>query len=287
MVSYWISQIPSPEVVKNCFVTSMNKVNLCPGGSNYVFIDNIAPVAREVILVSEDASFYSHNGFDWFEVRNSFLQNVERLGFFRGGSTITQQLAKNLFLEGRKNLGRKVKEAILTIHLERILSKNQIFERYLNVVQFGEKIFGIKQASRHYFQKHPSELNILESAFLAYLLPNPKLYSQVFKKGSLTPYAESRIKDLIRRMGRFKKLDELEVKQAQAMVSLFPWTGLSIESSDDELTGEACAGQICEDYPEEDEVSDAEEGGWVELPDEEESGWDESVGEGQSLDENK
>src|SRR5690606_25629050 len=162
-------------------------------------------------------SFFDHSGFDWFEVRKSFELNISRLRFSRGGSTITQQLAKNLFLDGRKSVVRKLKEALLTVQLERLYSKNELLEMYLNVVQFGPDLFGIKAASAHYCNNHPSELDVLESSFLAYLLPNPVVYSKVYSKRQLTEFAESRIKDLVRRMGRFKKLTDNQVKQAQAM----------------------------------------------------------------------
>ncbi|MCW5784583.1 MAG: monofunctional biosynthetic peptidoglycan transglycosylase [Nitrospirales bacterium] len=128
------------------------------------------------ILVSEDAAFYSHQGFDWNEILESLKLNIERQALVRGGSTLSQQLIKNLFLSSEKNALRKFKEAVLTYSLEKHLSKNRILELYLNLVEWGDGIFGIDAAARHYFQKPVTWLSHEEGARLAAVLPNPRHY---------------------------------------------------------------------------------------------------------------
>lgn len=280
-ISYWATQIPDVSPIRGCLTAKMNNVALCPGSDRYVRLDNIAPVAREVILLSEDASFYSHSGFDWFELRSSFWLNFEKGRFARGGSTITQQLAKNVFLVGEKSLKRKVQEAFVTLEIERQLTKNQIFERYLNVVQFGENLFGIKDASKYYFQKSPAELNLLESAFLGYLLPNPIVYSKIYNKRQLTDFSKKRIDELIERMFRFRKLTREQLDAALDMVNQFPWTNTNVEVLNDQLSEHSCAGQICEDDSEQEQVPEVEDVNGFEVPKQEPSDWDDNVSQGQ------
>lgn len=201
----------------------MYKVDLCPGSSHYVPINQISNYLVSAIIVSEDASFYQHNGFDWEELKLSLASNMRTGQYKRGGSTITQQLAKNVFLSGEKSLLRKVREAIIAFRIETHFSKKEILERYLNVVEFGTNIYGIKAAAQHYFSKPPSSLNVLESAYLAYLLPNPKKYSAVYRKGNLTPFAKSRISSITKLLHRVGKIDEHQYAYAMGQIDLFPW----------------------------------------------------------------
>jgi monofunctional biosynthetic peptidoglycan transglycosylase len=157
----------------------------------------VSPVAVSAIVLSEDWAFYQHNGFDFQQMWDSFTTNLEKGKFARGGSTITQQMVKNVYLTGEKTIWRKIQEAVLAIRVERHLSKRRILEIYLNVVEFGQGLYGIGPASRFYFQKSPSELTAREGAFLAMLLPSPKKYSVSFRKKELTPYARSIVRDLL------------------------------------------------------------------------------------------
>ncbi len=186
----------------------MFHVHLCPKDESYVRLRDVSLFARYAVIVSEDGAFYTHQGIDWFEMRESFERNWERGGFARGGSTITQQLAKNVYLSGEKSLLRKAREALIALQIESLLSKDEILEKYLNVVEFGPKLFGIKNAARKYFGKSPSELMVAESAFLAFLLPNPKHYSVSFDRKRLSPFARSQMKIVIERLYRFKKISE-------------------------------------------------------------------------------
>jgi monofunctional glycosyltransferase len=129
---------------------------------------------KKAILLSEDARFFGHGGIDLGELRQALKRDWETMSFQRGGSTITMQLAKNLYLNTSKNPLRKVKEIIIAQQLERQLSKRRIFEIYLNVVELGRNIYGVEAASRLYFVKPAADLNILEAATLAALLPSPR-----------------------------------------------------------------------------------------------------------------
>ena len=129
---------------------------------------------KKAILLSEDAAFFSHKGVDMNELREALKKDWETGSFKRGGSTITMQLAKNLYLDPSKNPLRKIKEIIIAWQLEQTLSKRRIFEIYLNIVEWGRNIYGAEAAARHYFGKSAANIDILESATLAALLPSPR-----------------------------------------------------------------------------------------------------------------
>ncbi len=237
--AYVFWKVPSDKTIKGCFTTSMYQVYLCPGSKNYVPLKQISPYVIKAILSTEDSAFFSHDGFDWEQMENSFKKNIEKKGFYRGGSTITQQLAKNLFLSKEKSILRKVVEAAITRKLETVLSKPQILERYMNVVQFDKNVFGVKAAAEHYFHKAPSQLNLMESAFLAFLLPNPEKYSRSFHQKQLTPYAHKRLKQIIFNLYSAHRVSEEEYQGALAAMPVFlgsgPGTaGNSASSKDDQ-----------------------------------------------------
>jgi monofunctional biosynthetic peptidoglycan transglycosylase len=229
LVTWIFFQFPSQSKIKGCLVTSMHKVDLCPKSGNYARLNQISQNLQKAIILTEDSAFYSHNGFDFQELEKSFKTNLEKGKFARGGSTITQQLAKNLFLTKEKTLTRKIKEALITIQLEKTLTKKEILEKYLNVVQFGKNLYGIKPASQFYFKKSPSELTVLESAFLAFLLPNPEVYSKSYFKGRLTPFAKNRINQIVERLYQYKQLDEESYVTALANIDYF-LTGETVET---------------------------------------------------------
>jgi monofunctional biosynthetic peptidoglycan transglycosylase len=129
------------------------------------------------VVKSEDDLFFRHSGFDWKELQSSFEENLEDGEYSRGGSTITMQLAKNLFLWRRKSVVRKALEMYLAWRLERSLTKRRILELYLNVVEWGPGVYGIGEASQHYFGKRPADLGLGESALLAGILPSPIKWS--------------------------------------------------------------------------------------------------------------
>ena len=126
------------------------------------------------ILIGEDDAFYQHEGYDLNQIKESFIRNWEQRGFVRGGSTITQQLAKNLFLSTSKTPLRKIKEFFIARRLEEALTKRRILEIYLNVIEWGDGIYGVEAASHFYFNKTTAELNVKESVLLAAVIPNPR-----------------------------------------------------------------------------------------------------------------
>lgn len=133
-----------------------------------------APTAlRRAVLVSEDAAFYDHSGFDWYELRAAIDKAWQEHEAPRGASTITQQLARNLYLSPRRNLSRKLREALITCRLEKALSKNRILELYLGVIELGPGIFGMDAAARRYFGTPVSGVSELQAAMLAATIPAP------------------------------------------------------------------------------------------------------------------
>jgi len=222
--------IPDITVLERCFTTSMFQVKLCPGTENYVKLSAISPYVVHAVVASEDGAFYSHKGFDWHEISESVSANLRKGRPARGGSTLTQQLAKNIFLSADKSVWRKVKEAYLANAIEKRYGKDFILEKYLNVVEFGPNLFGVKAAAEHYFQTTPEELHPLQAAYLAHLLPNPKVYSQGFRKGSLTPFSRKSIHTILKRMQAYGKLNDNSYGRSLALMDQFPWTSIGISS---------------------------------------------------------
>jgi monofunctional biosynthetic peptidoglycan transglycosylase len=152
--------------------------------------------AINAVIISEDGTFWTHSGFDWFEFRESIERNLKEGRAARGASTITQQLVKNLYLSPSKSPLRKLREWVLTWYMERTLSKQRILELYLNVIEWGWGIYGIESASVQYFGKSASFLSREESARLAAVIPNPRRY-RVDKE---TRYLERRSQLILNRM---------------------------------------------------------------------------------------
>ena len=209
IVAAWILlTTPRPTDIRDCLVARMYQVPLCPSKPGYATLRSIAPIVRQAVVASEDGSFYDHRGFDWFEMRESFERNWAEGRFARGGSTITQQLAKNVYLTKDKSVLRKLREALIVVQLEKALSKDEILEKYLNVVELGPGVFGITAASFYYFQKPPARLGPVEASFIAFLLPNPKKYSASFRAHKLTKFARGQVKAILGRLWKMKKLSE-------------------------------------------------------------------------------
>ena len=158
----------------------------------WVPIDRISPNLQRAVLAGEDSNFATHNGFDYKSIQKAYdealrnaAQEAKKEGedddwlptipeFKRGASTISQQLAKNLYLSSRRNFFRKGQEAILTIFLERQLSKRRILEIYLNVIEWGDGVYGAEAASQYYFHKPANQLTANQAAFLSAMIPNPR-----------------------------------------------------------------------------------------------------------------
>jgi monofunctional biosynthetic peptidoglycan transglycosylase len=146
---------------------------------SWVPFSKISPYVVKAVLIAEDDKFWKHEGFDYEAIQKAIEKDIKAKKFKFGGSTITQQLARNLYLSPEKSLVRKISEAIITRRMEQVLSKKRILELYLNVVEWGDGIFGVEAASRHYYGKPSSELTPEEAAKLASVLPNPRKYNPV------------------------------------------------------------------------------------------------------------
>jgi monofunctional biosynthetic peptidoglycan transglycosylase len=146
---------------------------------SWVPFSKISPYLVKAVLIAEDDKFWKHEGFDYEAIQKALEKDLKAKKFNFGGSTITQQLAKNLYLSPEKSVIRKLSEAFITWRMEKILSKKRILELYLNVAEWGEGIFGVEAASRHYYGKPSSKLGPEDAARLASVLPNPRKYSPV------------------------------------------------------------------------------------------------------------
>jgi monofunctional biosynthetic peptidoglycan transglycosylase len=175
----------------------------------WVPLEQISPDLQHAVIVAEDAGFYGHRGVDWREMWEAIRQNLQRRRLYRGASTITQQLAKNLYLDSRKTLWRKLQETVLAVRMERALTKPRILELYLNVAEWGEGVYGAEAAAWRYFGKSAADLTLVESSWLAAILPSPLRYG-----------AESDSAHLRARTERIAQL--VESRYGVARVSLEP-----------------------------------------------------------------
>ena len=144
----------------------------------WVNYNQISIHIKQAVIAAEDAKFIDHEGFDWEGIEKAYEKNKRRKKIVAGGSTISQQLAKNLFLSNQRTPWRKAEETIITLMLETILSKQRILEIYLNVIEWGNNVYGIEAASLRYFSFHAKDLNSFQSAKLASMIPNPKYYER-------------------------------------------------------------------------------------------------------------
>jgi monofunctional glycosyltransferase len=142
----------------------------------WVDYNHISSNLKRAVIASEDARFNDHEGFDWDGIKKAWDKNLKKGKIVGGGSTISQQLAKNLFLSSGRTPWRKAEEAVITVMLEKMLSKQRILEIYLNVIEWGNGIFGAEAASRHYFKTSAASLNAPQAAKLAAMVPNPRFY---------------------------------------------------------------------------------------------------------------
>ena len=216
-VTILIRQYPHVKILKDGEV----EVQIRPERPSYwVNFKAISPYARGAIVLSEDWAFFDHEGVDVEQMKVALSEMVDE-GRFRGASTITQQMVKNVFLSDSRTLWRKMHEILLAHKVDGHLSKNRILEIYLNSIEYGPRLYGIKAAAQHYFKKSPSALSPKESAFLAMLLPSPKRYYISFSKKRLTKFASTRIKAILKkmRMGKVITADQYE----QEIVTPLSW----------------------------------------------------------------
>lgn len=166
---------------------------------NWVRLGQIPKEVYMAIVISEDWAFFEHKGVDVEQLQIAVLEALQGKKL-RGASTITQQLAKNLFTNADRSIFRKVKELIIAKLLERELPKRKILEIYLNIIEYGRNLYGISDASHFYFDKNVSDLDVKEGAFLAMLLPSPVRYSQSFFNKELTIFANDVVTKILHKL---------------------------------------------------------------------------------------
>ena len=182
---------------------------------NWVSFQTIPDLLKKAVRISEDASFYEHEGIDYEELKESIKKNFEEATLVRGGSTITQQLAKNLFLSPEKSYLRKLKEYFIAKRLEDELSKDRIFNLYLNVIELGPGIFGVEAASKHYFNKSVQNLNLEEIVRLTAIIPRPLTVSPK-KDGQ---WLKWKVDWIFHKMKLYKYIDEELIEKNSLYIS--------------------------------------------------------------------
>ena len=144
----------------------------------WVPYEKISKHLKRAVIASEDAKFLNHEGFDWDGIQRAYEKNLKKGRIVAGGSTISQQLAKNLFLSTKRTPWRKAQEAVITVMLEHTMSKRRILEIYLNVIEWGNGVFGAEAAARHYYKTSAAKLSRGQAARLAAMIPNPRFYDK-------------------------------------------------------------------------------------------------------------
>jgi hypothetical protein len=187
-----------------------------PESPDFIPLAEVPPLFVRAVLLAEDANFYGHSGIDLAEIPAAVAEDLARGAFVRGASTIPQQLAKNLFLSRKKTLGRKLEEASLALLLDSTLGKERELEIYLNIVQWGPELYGLRPAARHYFGKEVSALTPRETAFLVCLIPGPIKYQQSIATGVPTPFFEGLMDTLLGKLQSVGALSEEEYEAALA-----------------------------------------------------------------------
>lgn len=208
-----------------------------PANAGFVPVAELPRYVVRAVTTSEDAGFFGHAGFDFEELRLAAVQGAQAGKVVRGGSTISQQLAKNLYLTREKTLARKAREALVTVALEATVPKQRLLEIYLNVAEWGPGVWGIGPAARHWFGKDARELTPKEAAFLATVIPNPVRYHYMWSRGWLSEHWEERVEGLLRTMATQGALSEEELADALAQ----PLTFASCARAE----GPAAAGVTC------------------------------------------
>jgi monofunctional biosynthetic peptidoglycan transglycosylase len=161
----------------------------------WVPYDQISKHLKQAVLAAEDDGFVTHDGVNWEAIEKAWEKNLDKGKVVRGGSTITQQLAKNLFLSGSRSYIRKGQELLITWMLEWVLPKRRIFELYLNIAEWGEGIYGAKAAAKYYFSISPKQLNEYQAAHLAVMLPRPRFYQKRQNSAFLAKRANRVLRD--------------------------------------------------------------------------------------------
>jgi len=178
-VCWWVKFNPSSSSFMQSRLVDMQGKNPKAALRQYwVPYSRISDNLKSALIAAEDAKFVDHEGFDWEGIAKAYEKNLRKGKIVAGGSTISQQLAKNLFLSTKRTPWRKIEEAVITLMLEAVMTKKRIFEIYLNVIEWGNGVFGAEAAARHYFQASASQLTPEQAAILAAMVPNPRYYDR-------------------------------------------------------------------------------------------------------------
>lgn len=178
-VCWWIKFNPvSSSFMENRLQVMQDKNPDAQLRHKWVPYRNISNHLKRALIAAEDAKFVDHKGFDWEGISKAFQKNIKKGRIVAGGSTISQQLAKNLFLSTKRTPWRKAEETLITLMLEAVMDKRRIFEIYLNVIEWGNGVFGAEAAARHYFGVRASQLTAEQAARLAAMVPNPRYYDR-------------------------------------------------------------------------------------------------------------
>jgi membrane peptidoglycan carboxypeptidase len=195
-----------------------------PGSDNWTSLESISPYMQVAVLTTEDGAFLRHHGFNRAAIRSALIANLKARRFVRGASTITMQLAKNLFLGREKTLSRKLEEVILTDYLEQTFTKDEMMELYLNVIEFGPAVYGIGAAADYYFGRTPAELNLAESLFLSSLLPAPLRYGLMRSAAEVPEGWMRTLHNLMEISHRTHRISDAELAEGEVEPVVF-WHG--------------------------------------------------------------
>ncbi|MGB0680394.1 MAG: transglycosylase domain-containing protein, partial [Polyangiales bacterium] len=196
-----------------------------PGSALWVPLAAISPFVVQAVLSHEDGGFYAHQGFATWAIRDALAKNLKAGRFAYGASTISMQLAKNLFLQRDKTLVRKAREVLYTWWLERHFDKDALLALYLNIIEYGPGIYGIGAATQHYFGLHPSQLTPAQAAFLACILPAPGRYHSQRERGVLSASIQGHMRRLLLHMHRRGRIDALALGHGLAELDVFRFRG--------------------------------------------------------------
>lgn len=181
---------------------------------NWVPVDKINRGLLWAVVISEDSTFFEHKGINFDALYNAFADNLKKKKVVYGASTISQQVAKNLFLTSERNFIRKIKEYFITKSLEKRFRKNQILEIYLNIAEFGPEIYGVKKASKYYFNKNPYDINAAEGSFMALFLPSPRKYHHsIFNNKYLSRKHRRKIRRVLRDMSYMELISPIQYRK--------------------------------------------------------------------------
>jgi hypothetical protein len=184
-----------------------------PDTAAWTSLDAISPFMIAAVLTTEDGAFYKHRGFNHHAIRSSFAANLKARRFVRGASTITMQLAKNLFLARDKTLSRKLEELILADYLEQSFRKDDMMELYLNVIEFGPDVYGVRRAADYYFGRTPEELNLAECLFLSSIMPSPLRYGKMHENAEVPEGWLRHLRALMQIAAKTDKISDAELAE--------------------------------------------------------------------------